>query len=125
MVFVINESINDGVDAIVIGERNRNPDPPAPFRGNAFVDLFPGSTTVGRFEDAASRPISRRIDEPRRTTHVPQRGIDSLRVSRIEIQIYSTDVVILEENLLPGRAAILRAVDTAIGARGVNVAGAG
>ena len=49
----------------------------------------------------------------------------ALLAQQVRGQIDGADILIFEEHLLPGGAAILRAVDAAIGIRGVSVAEGG
>src|SRR5207253_816830 len=87
------------------------------------ADLAPGSATIGRFVDAASRPDL--VNIPRRTQHLPRRGVHNTRVARIHAQIHRSRLVIDEENLLPGLAAILRAEDAPLGIRAIGVTDGG
>ena len=87
---------------------------PTPSVGSPRRQLLPVGAAVGRFVEPAARPVRRRIDAPRRTARVPQRRVDGLRRRRIEGEIDRADVVALEQHLLPGRAAVARAIDAAI-----------
>src|SRR5205085_11355501 len=57
-----------------------------------------------------------------RAARVPERRVDDLRVLRVELEVNRAHVVALEENLLPGLAAVARAEDAALRVRAVGVA---
>src|SRR4029077_3171030 len=100
----------------------RDADAADPVGRQAAGERLPGRPIVGRLVEAAARTVRRRVDAPWRTTRVPERGVNGLGGRRIEGDVDGADVVALEENLLPGRAAVARAVDAAIGVRAIDVA---
>ena len=85
-------------------------------------ELMPVRAAVGRLVQPAARTVRRRINAPGRTTGVPERGVNRLRIARIEGQIDRADVVALEEHLLPRGAAVTRSVDATVRVRAVHVA---
>ena len=78
IIFVIDEGIDHRIDAIVISWRDRDADSAAAFAGNAFIDLFPGITTVGGLKDSAAGSVGGRVDKPGWTPHVPHRRVHNL-----------------------------------------------
>src|SRR5438034_7208025 len=99
-IFLVEDAallrIDGGINPIVINRRDRDADPSAPFDRNSLIDFIPRRAAVSRFEDTAARAIRRRIDEPWRSPHVPQRRVNDLRVGWIEVEIDRAYVVILE-----------------------------
>src|SRR5262249_6097983 len=114
--------IDDGVDAAAIRGRDCDADAPDAVSGKAGGELLPVRSPGRRLVEPAARPVRRRVDAPRRTTGVPERGVDRLRARRIEIEIDGADVVALEEHLLPRGAAVARAVHAAIRVGAVDMA---
>src|ERR1039458_6799317 len=77
---------------------------------------------VGGFEQPAARPLERLADLPGGLPRGPQHGIHSLRVGWIEGQVHGAGVLVLEDHVLPRRAAIDRAEDAPLGIGAVGMA---
>ena len=93
--------------------------------GQAAGQLMPGVAAVGGFIQAAAGHIGGRIDRPWRTARGPQRCVERARILGIDGQIDRADIVgigLLEQNLLPVRAAVGGAIDAALGVGVVDVA---
>ena len=56
--------------------RSAMPLRPMPSRRQSVRELRPGGAAVGGLEDAAAGPVRRRVGVPRRTTRVPETGVD-------------------------------------------------
>jgi hypothetical protein len=52
---------------------------------------------------------------------LPQNAVNDVRVLRIELHLNAAGVLVDEENLFPGRAAVRRAEDAALGVRTVRM----
>src|SRR6185436_18727188 len=78
---------------------------------------------VERLEQPAPRTVRRRIDAPRRAARLPQRGIQHLRISRLEGDVDGAGirVSVAAENALPRVPAVARAKEPALGVRAVRV----
>src|SRR5438132_13216359 len=72
----------------------------------AFGQLFPRAAAIGGFVQAASRAAVRIPCGPWRAARSPHVCINSLRVSWINLEIYSSGVFVLIQNFLPCEAAI-------------------
>ncbi len=114
--------VHDGVDAPAVGGRHGDADAPEALGRQPRRQRLPRRAAVGRLEDAAARAVRRRVDAPRRTPRVPERGVHDLRVLRVELQVDRADVLVLVEHLLPRGAAVAGAEDAAVGVRAVDVA---
>jgi len=114
--------IDDGVDAAAVRRRDRDADAAEAVGRQAGGKLRPVGAAIGRLIEAATRPVRRRIDAPRRTPRVPERRVDRLRRRRVEVEIDRADVVALEQHLLPRRPAVAGAVDAAIRVGAVDMA---
>ena len=99
--------IHDQVNAIGIRRRNRDTDPSQSFRWQTVAgNLFPMIASVARFVKAAARPRRGRVDAPRRAAGLPERGVNDLRIVRVEGEINSSGVFVFEKDALPHFAAI-------------------
>src|SRR6185295_8106845 len=80
---------------------------------------------VRRLPEAAARAVRRRVDVPGRPPRLPERGVDRARVAGLEGEVDGAGVLVLEEHLLPMRAAVARPEDAALGVGTVGVAESG
>ena len=106
--------IDDRVDPPRIRRRDRDADASEPFGRQAVSQLIPDRAAVRGFVEAAAGAVRRRINAPRWTPRIPERGVDRLRVRRIDGDVDRADVVALEQHLLPRRAAVSRAIHAAV-----------
>src|SRR5437879_11365823 len=72
----------------------------------AFGQLSPRAAAIGGCVQAASRAAVRIPRRPRWAARSPHVRINSLRVSRIKLEIDSSGVFVLIQNFLPCEAAI-------------------
>src|SRR4029079_13841336 len=106
--------VDDGIKPFRIGRRDGDADPALALDGNAGVGFLPGQAAVGRFENAAARAVRRRIDAPRRTPRVPQHAVNDPGIRRVNANVDSADIVVLEKDLLPRPAAVRGAIDPTV-----------
>src|SRR5438874_5814830 len=85
--------VDDRIDARATGRRDGDADAADGVGRQPARQLLPVRAAVGRLVHAAARPVGRRVDAPRRTTRVPQRGVDGLRLAGIAGVIVHADVV--------------------------------
>src|SRR5579871_2529131 len=90
-------------------------------RGQAAGELVPGGAAVGGLEQAAARALPGAV-LPRALPRRPEHGVDRFRGGRVEGQGDGAGVLVLVQHLLPGRAAVGRAEDAALGVGAVGVA---
>jgi hypothetical protein len=86
--------------------------------GQAAGQLLPGIAAIGGFVQTAAGQIRRRVDRPWRTPRRPTARRREPRVLRVDGEVDGADVVRvvgLEQDLLPGLAAVQRAIDAALG----------
>ena len=91
----------------------------------AVRQLLPVRAAVSRLEDAAV--VRLRVAAESAAFDVallllPERGVDDVRIARIDADVVAADVLVLVENLLECRAAVGRAEDAALGVRAVRMA---
>src|SRR5215469_14396934 len=100
--------IDEGVHAAAISAgSDSDADPSQLFLGEAAAgDLFPGEAAIGGFIKTAAITARGCVNAPRRAARLPQRGVNDVRISRIEAQIDGARVVILAKDLLPMHAAV-------------------
>src|SRR5262249_13039485 len=89
--------------------------------GYAFHDRFPGGPAVCGFENTALRTAPRCVF-PRTLPLLPHRGIDDVRVGRIDVDILTAGVFVFIKNLLKCLSAVGRTEDTAFLVRTIRVA---
>ena len=101
--------IDDCVDAPRAGRRNGDSDVARFRRKPVSDDLGPVIAAVRRFEKTAAGTIRRRIDAPRRAARLPERGVENIRIARLEGEVDRAGVVVVvaREHALPRRSAIL------------------
>src|SRR6185312_10390871 len=116
---VLGAGIHHGVDAVGVRGRNIHADAAGVGRQPAG-QMGPGAAAVGGFVQPAAGAVGGRIHRPRRTPRGPQRGVDHLRVGGIKREVNGSGVVVGEQHLLPGGAAVGRAVDAAVRCRRVH-----
>src|SRR6266566_8548711 len=88
----------------------------------AFGQLSPRAAAIGGFVQAASRAAVRIPRRPRWAPRSPHVRINSLRVSRIKLEIDSSGVFVLIQNFLPCEAAIEGTKNAALRIRSVRMA---
>src|SRR5207237_419135 len=87
-------------------------------------ELMPGRTAVGRLEDPAARAAEgAALDEA--LLLLPERGVDRVRIARIDPDVVGARVFVLVENLLKGLATVGGSKDTALLVRSVGMAEGG
>src|SRR5207302_1051232 len=120
----LRRAVDQRIDTVRPGGRCRQPNPRR-LRGQAVTgQVSPRLAPVGRLIEAAAGPVRRRVSVPRRPSRLPQRGIDDLRVARLELGVAGSegggcnrsdrsdfDVV---EDRLPRAARIVGAPDAAV-----------
>ncbi len=112
--------LDQRVDAPAVGGRHRHADlPPDALREAVPGELRPGVAAVARPVETAPRPAARHL--PRPTARLPESGEQDVGVRRVEADVGGARGVVLLEDLSPGPAAVLRAVDAArrVGPEGV------
>ena len=107
--------LNHGVDALRFAGRNREPDAAQAIlkRRQAASQRLPAASAVSRFEQPDAGTGEPAV-LPGRLSGLPQHGVDSLRIGRIEGQIDSAGVFIFVEHLFEGPASVGRAEDAAL-----------
>ena len=121
----VRRGIDDGVDALRLRRRDGDADA-SRLRGQTVAgELGPVIAAVGRLEQAAARAVRRRIDAPRRAPRLPERGVDHVRIARLEGEVDRAGVAVVRRAtrmLLPRRAAVARTEDAALRVRPVRMA---
>ncbi len=104
------------VDTIRVGARHRDTNLADHAGGETGAprDLGPGITAVGRFEQAAAGAAARHLVLD--AIGLPQRRVDHVGILRIDREIDRAGLVVAEEGLLPGLAAVDTLEDAAFGA---------
>ena len=107
--------LDDGVDAVGIRRRDADADL-AHQRRQPFREARPRVTAVHRLPDTAA--IAAAAHHPRRALMIPERGVEDARIAGVHRQVARAgEGVHPLEDERPGRAAVLRAVDAAVGGR--------
>ena len=99
------------------GVARRNPDPETSdvFGKTIAAGLSPRVAAIGGFVQSRPRPTGRRVHIPGSAPHLPQRGIDCLRMSRLKGEVDRPGVHAFAEHPLPMRAAVARAEHATLG----------
>ena len=87
------------------------------------LQMLPGIATVGRAIETA--PFAAAGEKPWLPPHLVERGKKCVGIMRIENDIDRAGVLILAQHLLPGRATIGRAIDSALLVRPKSVSDRG
>src|SRR6185312_11448720 len=106
--------LDDREDDIRVAGRDVDPDPAEHAARQAGVarDVRPMRAAVSALVQAAARPTV--IQRPGCALRLPHRGIQDVRIARIHHEVDRAGLVIDEENLLPGLAAVSGLEDAAI-----------
>ena len=116
--------LDHGVDAVGVGLGDGHVDAAEdPCRQALALQFAPGEAAVGRAEQPAARPAAGEI--PGLATHLPQGGVDDLRVVRVEGDVDGAGVLVAVEHLGPGLAAVGGAEHAAFGVGPEGVADGG
>ena len=99
-------AVDERIDAMRPCRARRKSDPRRRARQAVTGQLVPGAAAVGRLVQTASRSVRGRIGVPRRPTGLPQRGIDDVRIARLEGKIDRTGIGVLVKRLCPILAAV-------------------
>jgi hypothetical protein len=112
-------------DAVRIGGRDGHADAAEDALGHAGIvgDFLPCVAAVGRLPEAAVGAAA--LEGPRLAHHLPDAGVEDARIQRIHGQVDAPAFVALEEDFLPGLAAVLGAEDAALGVGAGHVAHGG
>ena len=105
-----------------IGVRGSHSDadlPPAPLR-QTFGQLLPGVSPVARDPQRASRPAARH--RPGRPARLPEAGEHDVGIRGVDRDVGGAGVRVNRHDLRPGLAAVLRAIDAALGIRAERLA---
>ena len=115
----------------LFGERDGRVEPPGVGRRDGQVRLnhrreavrqgLPRRAAIGRLEDPAARPRPHRV-LPRTLPLLPQRGVDDVRIGRVDVDVVAARVLVLVEHLLERLAAVERPEDAALLVGPVRVA---
>ncbi len=105
--------LHQGVDPVRVGGGDGQvtlADEPG---GQALRLALPRVATVGGLVDAAHLPAAG-DDRPRLTPDVPEGSVDCVGVVRLQLQVHGAHAVAHEQHVLPGLAAVLRAVHATV-----------
>src|SRR5262245_22201253 len=107
--------VNRRVKDVWIAARNVETDAPKALlkRRQSRGQLSPGIAAVGRFEEAAFRPLPRAV-LPRPLPSRPQVGVNDLRIRRVERDLDRAGVFVLIQHATPRRAPVNRPIDAAL-----------
>src|SRR5262249_14421845 len=117
--------IDHCVDAAWIRRRNSDSGLADARRRQASRHRTPRRAAVSGLEQAATRSVRRLIRVPSGPTRVPQRGVDVLRVRRIDHDVDGANVVALEQDFVPRAPAVGSLVDATIWTRLVEMTDGG
>ena len=111
-----HRDLDDGVEDVRIDRRDRHPDLPLVARWQPAVDLAPSVAAVGGLVDP--RPWTAVDHRPLVAPALPRGRVDHVGVARVEVDLVDAGVLVDIENELPALAAVRRAVQSALPARG-------
>src|SRR6185369_5138797 len=113
--------LDDGEEAVAVGARYRDAHlAPDGLRQPRIAGQFgPRRAAVRALEETAARSSAR--EGVRRPEHLPERGIDDIGVLRIQRQIDRAGLLVAEEHLVPGLAAVAGPEHAAVRVRAVGI----
>src|SRR5690606_23940956 len=111
---VLDERVHDPR----VGGEHREPDAAEGAAGQTTAQLGPGLAAVLAPPDAAA--VAAGVEVPGAPSALVARGEQHVRVLRVDRQVAEARVLVDEQRLLPGLAAVCRLEDTALAAPGVE-----
>ena len=107
--------LDDRVDHIGVGRRDREPDLAHVDLGQTLGDLAPGGAGIGRL---VNRRLRSAVNQrPHVAPALVGRGVEDIRVTRVQVDLVGPGVIGDVEHALPALAAVGGLVDPAVAAR--------
>ena len=112
---------DERINTVGVAARDRDASPSENSRGQAFpIQVFPGVAAIDGLVKSATGTTAG--EAPWRARTLPESGEEHIGIVRIEGQVNGASLVILEQNLLPGLAAIAGAEDAAVRIGAISMA---
>src|SRR4051812_30455621 len=82
---------------------------------------MPSVASIRRFEESAVGPAVLIRVFPRSLARLPHAGVEDVGIRRVDFDVASTSVLVLEENVLPGLSTVSRAEDATLLVRAIRM----